>query len=60
MMKLFADIMTDEGNTLSCLYKLSPPDPAIVKARDAKVKAMIKQMGNRYLLAKVHLVKRDE
>ena len=60
MMKLFTDTMADEGNTLSCLYKLSPPDPLAVEAREAKVKALIKKMGSKYLLAKVHVVKRDE
>jgi hypothetical protein len=60
MMKLFTDTMADEGNTLSCLYRLSPPDPLAVEAREAKVKALIKKMGNNYLLAKVHVVKRDD
>jgi hypothetical protein len=60
MMKLFTDAMADEGSTLSCLYKLSPPDPLAVEAREARVKEVIARMGNKYLLAKVHVVKRDE
>lgn len=60
MMKLFTDTMADEGNTLSCLYRLSPPDPLAIEAREAKVKALIKKMGSKYLLAKVHVVKRDD
>jgi len=59
MIRLFTDMMADEGDTLTCLYKLSPPDPLAVEAREAKVKTLIKQMGNKYLLAKVHVVKRD-
>jgi len=60
MMKLFTDTMADEGSLLSCLYKLSPPDPVMVEARETKVKALIKKMGNKYLLAKVHVVKRND
>ncbi len=53
MMKLFTDAMADEGSTLSCLYKLSPPDPLAVEAREARVKEVIARMGNKYLLAKL-------
>jgi len=59
MMKLFTDAMADEGNTLSCLYRLSPPDPSIVQAREAKVKEVIATMGDKYLLAKLVVRKHE-
>lgn len=60
MMRLFTDITADENVTLTSLYKLSPPDPLAIEARTAKVKTLIKKMGNKYLLARKHVVKRDD
>ena len=37
---------------LTSLYKISSPPKETVDIRDAKVKALIKQMGDKYLLAK--------
>lgn len=37
---------------LTSLYRLSPPPVELVKAREEKVKKVIKQMGDKYLLAK--------
>lgn len=59
MMKLFTDAIADEGNTLSCLYKLSPPDPLAVEAREARVKEVIAKMGDKYLLAKLVVRKHE-
>jgi hypothetical protein len=59
-MGLFTDISADENITLTSLYALSPPNPLAVEARTAKVKSLIKKMGNKYLLAKKHVVKRDD
>lgn len=37
---------------ITSLYKLSPPPAQLVNARNEKIKQVIEQMGDKYLLAK--------
>jgi hypothetical protein len=42
----------DTTLVIKSLYGMLPPDPKAVKLRDKKVKEIIEQMGDKYLLAK--------
>ena len=52
MIRMFSNIVSDSGITLSSMYELSPPDPLAVEAREARVKEAIAKMGDKYLLSK--------
>jgi len=44
--------LDDTTLVIKSLYGMLPPDPKAVKSRDKKVKEIIEQMGEKYLLAK--------
>jgi hypothetical protein len=48
---LFGDRYIDDTLVITNFYKVFPPDVRAIKHRAVKVKALIEQMGSKYLLS---------
>ena len=54
----FGDRVLDDTLVITNFYNVFPPDVRAIKHRASKVKALIEQMGNKYILS-THVKRKD-